>query len=143
MPRQQRAQQREKGRGGSVLCGCPPGNLDPRRAETAPVPVEENEGFSSARRGARRRGESWAYGVRRFGRRFTKSRGLEGLASSAWHTQAHILNPAGRNSILQICNMWPLSGSAAVEETAAAVISIDVPADYKWVLLALVGAQPA
>ena len=34
--------------------------------------------------------------------------------------------------------MWPLSGSA-VEETAAAMISIDVPADYKWVLLALVG----
>ena len=34
--------------------------------------------------------------------------------------------------------MWPLSG--AVEETAAkAMISIDVPADYKWVLLALVG----
>jgi len=35
--------------------------------------------------------------------------------------------------------MWPLS--AAVEETAAAkaMISIDVPADYKWVLLALVG----
>ena len=35
--------------------------------------------------------------------------------------------------------MWPLSGS--VEETAASasVISIDVPADYKWVLLALVG----
>ena len=33
VPRQQRAQQREKGRGGSVLCGCPPGNLDPRRAE--------------------------------------------------------------------------------------------------------------
>ena len=29
VPRQQRAQQREKGRGGSVLCGCPPGNLDP------------------------------------------------------------------------------------------------------------------
>ena len=38
--------------------------------------------------------------------------------------------------------MWPLS--SAVEETAAkAMISIDVPADYKWVLLALVGAQPA
>ena len=38
--------------------------------------------------------------------------------------------------------MWPLS--AAVEETAAkAMISIDVPADYKWVLLALVGAEPA
>ena len=35
--------------------------------------------------------------------------------------------------------MWPLSGSTAVEETAAAMISIDVPADYKWVLLALVG----
>ena len=35
--------------------------------------------------------------------------------------------------------MWPLSGSAAVEETTAAMISIDVPADYKWVLLALVG----
>ena len=36
--------------------------------------------------------------------------------------------------------MWPLSGSAAVEETATkAMISIDVPADYKWVLLALVG----
>ena len=35
--------------------------------------------------------------------------------------------------------MWPLSGSAAVEETAATMISIDVPADYKWVLLALVG----
>ena len=34
--------------------------------------------------------------------------------------------------------MWPLS--AAAEETAAkAMISIDVPADYKWVLLALVG----
>ena len=39
--------------------------------------------------------------------------------------------------------MWPLSGSAAVEETTAAMISIDVPADYKWVLLALVGAEPA
>ena len=36
--------------------------------------------------------------------------------------------------------MWPLSGSAAVEETTAAMISIDVPADYRWVLLALVGA---
>ena len=40
--------------------------------------------------------------------------------------------------------MWPL-GSSAAEEVAekAALISIDVPADYKWVLLALVGAQPA
>ena len=28
VPRQQRAQQREKGRGGGVSCGCPPGNLD-------------------------------------------------------------------------------------------------------------------
>ena len=64
MPRQQRAQQREKGRGGSVLCGCPPGNLDPcgvQRHSTSRV--EENEGFSSARLGARRRGESWAYWV--------------------------------------------------------------------------------
>ena len=36
--------------------------------------------------------------------------------------------------------MWPLGASAA-EEVAdkAALISIDVPADYKWVLLALVG----
>ena len=65
VPRQQRAQQREKGRGGSVLCGCPPGNLDPcgvQRHSTSRV--EENEGFSSARLGARRRGESWAYWVR-------------------------------------------------------------------------------
>ena len=38
--------------------------------------------------------------------------------------------------------MWPLSSSAA-EEVAAKVVSIDVPADYKWVLLALVGSQPA
>ena len=35
--------------------------------------------------------------------------------------------------------MWPLSGSAVEETAAAAMISIDVPADYKWVLLALVG----
>ena len=35
--------------------------------------------------------------------------------------------------------MWPLSGSAAEETAAKAMISIDVPADYKWVLLALVG----
>ena len=36
--------------------------------------------------------------------------------------------------------MWPL-GTSAAEEVAekAALISIDVPADYKWVLLALVG----
>lgn len=36
--------------------------------------------------------------------------------------------------------MWPL-GASAVEETAA-TISIDVPADYKWVLLAFAGARP-
>jgi len=36
--------------------------------------------------------------------------------------------------------MWPLGTSAAEEVAAkAAVVSIDVPADYKWVLLALVG----
>ena len=35
--------------------------------------------------------------------------------------------------------MWPLGASAA-EEVAATVVSIDVPSDYKWVLLALVGA---
>ena len=35
--------------------------------------------------------------------------------------------------------MWPLSGSAVEETAAKAMISIDVPADYKWVLLALVG----
>ena len=35
--------------------------------------------------------------------------------------------------------MWPLSSSAAEEVAAKAVVSIDVPADYKWVLLALVG----
>ena len=35
--------------------------------------------------------------------------------------------------------MWPLSGSAIEETAAKAMISIDVPADYKWVLLALVG----
>ena len=40
------------------------------------------------------------------------------------------------------CNMWPL-GTSAAEEVAekAALISIDVPADYKWVLLALVGTN--
>ena len=38
--------------------------------------------------------------------------------------------------------MWPL-GTSAAEEVAekAALISIDVPADYKWVLLALVGTN--
>jgi len=35
--------------------------------------------------------------------------------------------------------MWPLSASAVEETAAKAMISIDVPADYKWVLLALVG----
>ena len=35
--------------------------------------------------------------------------------------------------------MWPLSSSTGIEENAATMISIDVPADYKWVLLALVG----
>ena len=35
--------------------------------------------------------------------------------------------------------MWPLSASAVEETAAATMISIDVPADYKWVLLALVG----
>ena len=36
--------------------------------------------------------------------------------------------------------MWPLGTSAAEEVAAkAAVVSIDVPSDYKWVLLALVG----
>mmetsp|Transcript_6554 Transcript_6554/g.16629 ORF Transcript_6554/g.16629 Transcript_6554/m.16629 type:complete len:161 (+) Transcript_6554:130-612(+) len=35
--------------------------------------------------------------------------------------------------------MWPLSAGAAEETAAKAMISIDVPADYKWVLLALVG----
>jgi hypothetical protein len=39
--------------------------------------------------------------------------------------------------------MWPLSSSAAEVVAAKAVVSIDVPADYKWVLLALVGMQPA
>ena len=35
--------------------------------------------------------------------------------------------------------MWPLSGTAVEDTAAKAMISIDVPADYKWVLLALVG----
>ena len=40
--------------------------------------------------------------------------------------------------------MWPL-GTSAAEEVAvkAALVSIDVPVEYKWVLLSLVGAQPA
>ena len=65
VPRPQRAQLSERARFDSVLCGCPPGNLDPcgvQRDSTSRV--EENEGFSSARLGARRRGESWAYWVR-------------------------------------------------------------------------------
>ncbi len=50
--------------------------------------------------------------------------------SAAWH----IIHCTNR------CNMW-LLGASAAEEVAekAALISIDVPADYKWVLLALVG----
>ena len=46
VPRQQRAQQREKGRGGSVLCGCPRGNLDLASCkETAPSPSRGERGF--------------------------------------------------------------------------------------------------
>ena len=67
VPRQQRAQQREKGRGGSVLCGCPPREFGSvRRAKRQHPAVEENEGFSSARLGARGRRESWADGMRGF-----------------------------------------------------------------------------
>ena len=65
VPRQQRAQQREKGRGGSVLCGCPPGNLDLASCrETAPSSRGERGFFLSTARRAAPRGVVGVRGTR-------------------------------------------------------------------------------
>ena len=80
------AQLSERARFDSVLCGCPPGNLDPRRAKRQHPAVEENEGFSSARLGGWGRRESWAYGVRGLWTTLPRKTSLEGL-SRAPHCQ--------------------------------------------------------
>ena len=71
VPRQQRAQQREKGRGGSVLCGCPPGNLDLCGVQHKPVLVLSRRTrvfpkHGSARGVAGSRGCTGCEGLRRF-----------------------------------------------------------------------------
>ena len=71
VPRQQRAQQREKGRGGSVLCGCPPGNLDLCGVQHKPVLVLSRRTrvfpkHGSARGVAGSRGCAGCEGLRRF-----------------------------------------------------------------------------
>ena len=75
----------------------------------------------------------------RFGGRFLR-RTLASLSSLRGELQAG--DAAWHYHCTNHSNMWPLSSSAA-EEVAANVVSIDVPSDYKWVLLALVGSQPA
>ena len=82
MPRQQRAQQREKGRGGSVLCGCPREFGSVRRAETAPSSRGERGFFLST---ARRAGSQGVVGGRDAGVLLTlpTKSPLEGLSRAA------------------------------------------------------------
>ena len=110
-----------------------------RRAETQHKPSRGERGFflGTARRAAPR-GVVAVLGVR-FGGRFLR-RTLASLSSLRGELQA---GDAVAYHCTNHSNMWPLSSSAAEVVAAKAVVSIDVPADYKWVLLALVGMQPA
>ena len=70
VPRQQRAQQREKGRGGSVLCACRPGIwIRAACRETAQAESRRTRVFpqhGSARGAAGSRGRTGCEGLRRF-----------------------------------------------------------------------------
>ena len=123
-------------RSGSVRAAAPR-NLDPRgvqRDSTSPSRGERGFFLSTARRAAPR-GVVAVLGARTCGASHENA-ALELLSSVARPESAawHIIHCTNR------CNMW-LLGASAAEEVAekAALISIDVPADYKWVLLALVG----
>ena len=76
----------------------------------------------------------------RFGGRFLR-RTLASLSSLRGELQAG--DAAWHYHCTNHSKMWPLSSSAA-EEVAekAALISIDVPADSKWVLLAQALCRP-
>ena len=106
-----------------------------RRAKTAPSSRGERGFFLSTARRAGARGVVAVLGARTCGASHENA-ALELLSSVARPESAawHIIHCTNR------CNMW-LLGASAAEEVAekAALISIDVPADYKWVLLALVG----
>ena len=112
-----------------------------RRAETQHKPSRGERGFFlSTARCAAPRGVVGVLGAG-FGGRFLKSNPRESQELAACERPRRTPRVALITATIA-ASMWPLSASAA-EEVAATVVSIDVPADYKWVLLALVGSQPA
>ena len=86
VPRQQRAQQR-RGRGGSVLCGCPPGIWIRAACRDSTQSQSRRTRVFLSTAGARRRGESLGCtGVRGFGS--TLKNCARGLSSSAHSSEA-------------------------------------------------------